>query len=54
MEAAIGLLLDAEGTATEQIRYHASSREIVRHALRMRSPSEVTMGLASRMKINEL
>ncbi|MEV6341241.1 helix-turn-helix transcriptional regulator [Nocardia vinacea] len=54
MDDAIEVLLDAEQIGPEQIRHHNLSREVVRRALRARTPSTGAAGLASRMNISEL
>ncbi|WP_067464312.1 helix-turn-helix domain-containing protein [Nocardia amamiensis] len=54
MDDAVGVLLEAEQTGPEQIRHHRLSREVVRRALRARTPSAGAASLASRMNIAEL
>jgi transcriptional regulator with XRE-family HTH domain len=54
MDEAVGALLDAEQAGPEQVRHHALAREVVRRALRTRTPPEGAAALASRMNISEL
>lgn len=54
MEDALDVLLDAEAYGAEQVRHHAIAREVVRRALRSRTPGEAATGLAARMGIAEL
>lgn len=51
---AIGLLLDAELYAPEQIRHHSAAREIARRAIRHRVPEDAAAALATRMNLQAL
>lgn len=53
-DEAVNLLADAERFASEQILHHHQSREVIRRAVRHRSPSNTAMELAARMRIADL